>query len=173
MTDGASEGLSPEEQAAAAQRSLRRVIKGGPERSQKKRDRSGRDRSGGDRSGRDRSGRDPELLGSALDKLVVEQGWEHDSAVAALSNRWSQIVGPDVAAHSKPGEFENGSLHIQADSTAWATQLKLLTTSIMAAIASDIGAGVVTGLRITGPQGPSWKKGAWRVAGRGPRDTYG
>lgn len=162
-SDGASEGLSPEEQAAAAQRSLRRVIKGGPERSQKKRD----------RSGGDRSGRDPELLGSALDKLVVEQGWEHDSAVAALSNRWSQIVGPDVAAHSKPGEFENGSLHIQADSTAWATQLKLLTTSIMAAIASDIGAGVVTGLRITGPQGPSWKKGAWRVAGRGPRDTYG
>lgn len=150
--------LTPEEQAAAAQRSLRRVTKGGPQRTPKK---------------KDRTGRDPELLGSALEKLVVEQGWQHDSAVAALTTKWSEIVGPDVAAHSTPGEFSEGILHIQAESTAWATQLKLLTTTIMGAIAGEIGAGVVIGLRITGPQGPSWKKGAWRVPGRGPRDTYG
>jgi predicted nucleic acid-binding Zn ribbon protein len=150
--------LTPEEQAAAAQRSFQRVTKGGPQRTRKK---------------EDRTGRDPELLGAALEKLVVEQGWQHDSAVAALTNRWAEIVGPDVAAHSTPGEFSAGILHIQAESTAWATQLKLLNPTILGAIAGEVGPGVVTGLRITGPQGPSWKKGAWRVAGRGPRDTYG
>lgn len=159
MTDNSQQGdLTPEEQAAAAQRSLRRVTKGGPQRTRKK---------------KDRTGRDPELLGAALEKLVVEQGWQHDSAVAALTNRWVEIVGPDVAAHSTPGEFSGGILHIQADSTAWATQLKLLTATILGAISGEIGSGVVTGLRITGPKGPSWKKGAWRVPGRGPRDTYG
>ena len=150
--------FTPEDQAAAAQRSLRRVTKGGPQRTKKV---------------KDRTGRDPELLGSALEKLVVEQGWQHDSAVAALSNKWAEIVGPDVAAHSTPGEFLEGILHIQAESTAWATQLKLLTGAILGAIAAEVGAGVVTGLRITGPRGPSWKKGPWRVPGRGPRDTYG
>lgn len=150
--------VTPEEQAAAAERSLRRVTKGGPKRARKK---------------SDRTGRDPELLGSALEKLLVEQGWQNDSAVAALSTRWVDIVGPDVAAHCTAGEFKDGILHIQAESTAWATQLKLLTTTILAAIAGEIGSGVVTGLRISGPQAPSWKKGPWRVAGRGPRDTYG
>jgi len=157
MTETPSD-FTPEDQAAAAQRSLRRVTKGGPQRTKKV---------------KDRTGRDPELLGSALEKLVVEQGWQHDSAVAALSNKWAEIVGPDVAAHSTPGEFQEGILHIQAESTAWATQLKLLTGAILGAIATEVGAGVVTGLRITGPQGPSWKKGPWRVPGRGPRDTYG
>ncbi len=150
--------LTSEEQDAAAQRSLRRVTKGGPSRTRKK---------------KDRTGRDPELLGAALEKLLVEQGWQQDSAVAALTTRWADIVGPDVAAHSTPGEFSAGILHIQAESTAWATQLKLLTPTILGAIAGEIGPSVVSGLRITGPQGPSWKKGAWRVPGRGPRDTYG
>ncbi|MCF8530876.1 MAG: DciA family protein [Candidatus Nanopelagicales bacterium] len=150
--------LTPEEQAAAADRSLRRITTGGPARRPKK---------------KDRSGRDPELLGAAVEKLVVEQGWQHDSAVAALSTRWAEIVGADVAAHSQPGEFREGILEIHAESTAWATQLKLLTPTILGAISADLGPSVVTGLRITGPQAPSWKKGAWHVAGRGPRDTFG
>ncbi len=150
--------LTPEEQAAATERSLRRVVKGGPKRGRRK---------------SDRSGRDPELLGSAIDKLVVEQGWQHDSAVAALSTRWSEIVGAEVATHTRPGEFQEGTLRIHAESTAWATQLKLLTSTILTKIAGEIGPGVVTTLVITGPQAPSWKKGGWRVAGRGPRDTYG
>jgi predicted nucleic acid-binding Zn ribbon protein len=150
--------ITPEELAAATERSLRRVVKGGPKRARKK---------------SDRSGRDPELLGNAIDKLVIEQGWQHDSAVAALSTRWNEIVGPEVATHTRPGEFHEGTLRIHAESTAWATQLKLLTGTILTKIAAEIGPDVVTTLVITGPQAPSWKKGGWRVAGRGPRDTYG
>ena len=151
-------GPTPEELAAAADRSLRRVTKGGPKRGRKK---------------SDRSGRDPELIGTAIEKLVIEQGWQQESAVAALTTRWADIVGAEVATHSSPGEFKDHTLRIQADSTAWATQLKLLTTTILAKIEGEVGAGVVTKLVISGPQAPSWKKGAWRVAGRGPRDTYG
>ncbi len=152
------EEITPNEQAAATERSLRRIIKGGPKRGRKK---------------ADRSGRDPELVGSAIEKLVIEQGWQHDNAVAVLSTRWSEIVGNEVAAHTRPGEFQEGTLRIHAESTAWATQLKLLTGTILTKIAAEIGSGVVTTLVITGPQAPSWKKGGWRVPGRGPRDTYG
>lgn len=151
-------GPTPEERAAAADRSLRRVTKGGPKRGRKK---------------SDRSGRDPELIGTAIEKLVIEQGWQHESAVAALTTRWAEIVGAEVAEHSTPGEFTDHTLRIHTDSTAWATQLKLLTSTILAKIEGEIGVGVVTKLVISGPQAPSWKKGAWRVAGRGPRDTYG
>ncbi|MDQ3454894.1 MAG: RNA-binding protein, partial [Actinomycetota bacterium] len=38
---------------------------------------------------------------------------------------------------------------------------------------TQIGADVVTKLRVHGPTAPSWQKGPRSVRGRGPRDTYG
>lgn len=152
-----NEEITPEEQNQAADRLLRRTTKGQPA---KKTRRS------------TRSGRDPELLGSALDKLVVESGWERESSMAKLLNSWSAIVGPEIADHCVPAGFEEGTLRLTAESTAWATQLRLLNSQIMAKIVREVGDGVVTKISIYGPQRPSWKKGAWHVAGRGPRDTY-
>jgi predicted nucleic acid-binding Zn ribbon protein len=43
----------------------------------------------------------------------------------------------------------------------------------LAKIAAAVGDGVVTSLRIVGPVAPSWRKGRYHIAGRGPRDTYG
>ncbi len=153
-----SEDVSPEEQAQAADRLLRRTTKGAPTKKTRK---------------STRSGRDPELLGSALDKLVIENGWEQETSMAKLLNSWAQIVGADIAEHCVPAGFEDGTLRLTAESTAWATQLRMLQNQIMAKISGEVGVGVVVKISIYGPQGPSWKKGAWHVAGRGPRDTYG
>ena len=150
--------VTPQEQAQAAERLLRRATKGA---SAKKTIKS------------TRSGRDPELLGSALDKLVTESGWERETAMAKVLNSWDDIVGAEIADHCVPAGFEEGTLRLTAESTAWATQLRILQSQILAKIASEIGDGLVLKISIYGPQGPSWKKGAWHVAGRGPRDTYG
>jgi len=152
-----SEEITPEEQAQAADRLLRRTTKGAPAKKTRK---------------ATRSGRDPELLGSAVEKLVIESGWEQESSMAKLLNSWAQIVGPEIADHCVPAGFEEGTLRLTAESTAWATQLRMLQSQIMAKIAGEVGDGVVTKISIYGPQSPSWKKGAWHVAGRGPRDTY-
>ena len=152
-----SEDITPEEAAQAADRLLRRTTKGPAAKKTRK---------------SARSGRDPELLGSALDKLVTESGWEQESAMAQLLNSWPAIVGPEIADHCIPAGFDEGTLRLTAESTAWATQLRLLQSQIMAKIAGQVGDGVVTKISIHGPKSPSWKKGAWHVAGRGPRDTY-
>jgi predicted nucleic acid-binding Zn ribbon protein len=62
---------------------------------------------------------------------------------------------------------------VSAESTAWATQLRLIQAQVLAKIAAEVGDGVVTTLKITGPVAPSWRKGPLHIAGRGPRDTYG
>jgi predicted nucleic acid-binding Zn ribbon protein len=51
--------------------------------------------------------------------------------------------------------------------------LRIIQTQVLAKIAAEVGDGVVTSLRITGPTAPSWRKGRLHIAGRGPRDTYG
>lgn len=120
------------------------------------------------------AGRDPGLLGDQLDRLVADRGWKVDVAVGAVMGRWPAIVGPEVAQHCAPVTFESGVLTIRADSTAWATQIRLLSSSILARLEAEVGPGTVTDLRITGPSAPSWSRGPRRSTdGRGPRDTYG
>ena len=117
--------------------------------------------------------RDPQSLTAALDRLLAERGWQTDAAVGGAMGRWSAIVGSELAAHCEPVSFERGELVVQADSTAWATQLRLLVPVLLRRLNEDLGAGTVAAVRVLGPGSPSWKRGRLSVRGRGPRDTYG
>ncbi len=124
-------------------------------------------------SGSGPDGRDPQPLGRLAGGLARERGWQPKIGEGTLFGMWEQIVGADVAAHAQPVALRDNVLHVQAESTAWATQLRYVQAQILAKIAAAIGDGMVTSLRITGPKGPSWRKGERHVPGRGPRDTYG
>ncbi|MBR7742576.1 DUF721 domain-containing protein [Phycicoccus sp. BSK3Z-2] len=126
------------------------------------------------RRGAARGGRDPQLLGDQIDRFVTERGWAADVAVGSVIGRWPAIVGPDIASHSHPTDFVDGVLTVRADSTAWATQLRLLESSLMGRLAEEVGEGTVQQLKVVGPSAPSWSRGRHRAQdGRGPRDTYG
>ena len=56
---------------------------------------------------------------------------------------------------------------MSAESTAWATQLRMVQAQLLAKIAAAVGDGVVTSLKIVGPVAPSWRKGP--VSHRRPR----
>ena len=119
------------------------------------------------------SGRDPLGLGSVVNRMVAERGWSSPVAVGSVMSRWRELVGPEVAAHCTPETFEGTVLQVRCDSTAWATQLRLLSTALLDRFRRELGDGVVTRLQILGPAAPSWRKGPRHVRGRGPRDTYG
>ncbi len=117
--------------------------------------------------------RDPQRFGSLMDRLVAARGWQRPTAEASVFGDWPRAVGAEVAAHCRPVKLEDGELTVEAESTAWATQLRLLAGRLLAGIAAQVGHGVVTRLRIHGPARPDWGAGPRRVRGRGPRDTYG
>ncbi|GAB2524633.1 DUF721 family protein [Nocardia heshunensis] len=138
-------------------------------------------RKGGIRALRRRSGwsgahpdeRDPQTLSSLAMSLAKGRGWSGKVAEGTVFGRWSAVVGEDIASHATPISLENGILSIQAESTAWATQLRMFQSQILAKIAAAVGNGVVKQLKINGPTAPSWRHGDRHVKGRGPRDTYG
>jgi predicted nucleic acid-binding Zn ribbon protein len=117
--------------------------------------------------------RDPQPLGVVLSRLMKARGWEQPRAEATVFGAWERVVGPEIAQHSRPVKLENGELTVEARSTAWATQLRLLAGSLLQQIAREVGHNVVRRLHIHGPAAPSWSRGPRRVRGRGPRDTYG
>ncbi len=132
-----------------------------------------RRRTAGRPSGAHPDERDPQTIDSTLERLVADQGWGTDLRVHGVFARWSAIVGRDIAAHSKPEAFTDGRLVVRADSTAWATQLTLLASSLVRRLNDELGDETVRVIEVQGPRGPSWRKGRLRVKGRGPRDTYG
>jgi predicted nucleic acid-binding Zn ribbon protein len=116
---------------------------------------------------------DPQPMGRVAGGLVGRRGWGAKLGEGTVFGAWDRIVGAEIAAHAQPKALRDKVLHVTAESTAWATQLRLIQSQILAKIAAATGNGVVTSLRITGPQSPSWRKGERHVRGRGPRDTYG
>jgi predicted nucleic acid-binding Zn ribbon protein len=113
-------------------------------------------------------------VGSAVDKLVTESGWGTDVAVHGVFGRWPTIVGSEVASHCAPESFLDGSLRVRTDSTAWATQLRLLAPTVVRRLNEELGHGTVVHVDVVGPAAPSWRKGPRSARdGRGPRDTYG
>ena len=118
-------------------------------------------------------GRDPVLFGTAIARLVEERGWQESTAAGRVLGDWDRLVGPEVADHCTPVSLVDGELVLVAESSAWATQLRLLTRTVQARLAAQVGDGVVTSVVVRGPSAPDWRKGPRRVRGRGPRDTYG
>lgn len=117
---------------------------------------------------------EPSVLGDVLGELVDNQGWTERLAAQRVFTDWPKIVGPEVAQHSEVIAFEDGEVEVRTDSTAWATQLRLLAPRIVAKLNDEFGDGSVLRIVVRGPQAPSWKKGIRSVKGaRGPRDTYG
>jgi predicted nucleic acid-binding Zn ribbon protein len=118
-------------------------------------------------------GRDPRGIDDILDGLTTRLGWNSSLAKAELLASWGEIAGVETAEHSEPIGIEDGVLIVRCDSTAWATQLRLMRGTITTNIAQRFPDADIESVKFDGPNAPSWKRGTRSIPGRGPRDTYG
>lgn len=138
------------------------------------RDENMRSRQRGGYSGPHPDDTDPQPVGRVLSGYVQARGWQRPLSEARVFSDWASIVGSEVAAHCTPTSLREGELKLTAQSSAWATQLRLLASTLLARLAAELGPEVVHRIHVVGPSAPTWKHGAFSVRGsRGPRDTYG
>ena len=89
-----------------------------------------------------------DLLGDAGRRLGMPAAVETGS----IWSRWTEIVGPAVAAHAEPSSLKGGVLRVRADSPAWATEIGYLKDEIKAAVNRLVGLELVEEVRLwTGP----------------------
>ena len=119
--------------------------------------------------------RDPQGIDRVLRTVLGNLGWNAGMSTGRVLEEWDQIVGERLAAHCRPVSFEDGVLVVSASSSAWASQLRMLSGQLVTTIEEHVGSHVVSELKVTGPAAAerSWKKGRRTVTWRGPRDTYG
>lgn len=118
-------------------------------------------------------GRDPLAMSEAVETLLRRMGWTEQIEVSGVTGRWREVVGDQIADHCEPLGFDEGILTVKASSTAWATQLTIMSGQIRHRINEEFGRDIVREIKVAGPTTRSWKKGPRTVKGRGPRDTYG
>ncbi len=117
---------------------------------------------------------DPEKIGNILSELIDTRDWRKGIAEGNLFSDWREIVGADIADHSTPITLFEGKLTIQTSSTAWSTQLRLMSSELLGKIRQSAPGALVDELVIIGPHAPSWKRGLRTIRGaQGPRDTFG
>jgi predicted nucleic acid-binding Zn ribbon protein len=116
------------------------------------------------RSGSGPDERDPQLLSSAIPRMIEDRGWSVPAAVGGVMGRWGEIVGSHIAAHCTPLEFQNGVLTVRTDSAAWATELRMLAPQLLAKLNAELGTsraahggrdavGAIATLKVVGPGG--------------------
>jgi predicted nucleic acid-binding Zn ribbon protein len=183
LTDPAAAAIDDEpddtgDLASEALRSARAIATGRtggrPTSRYVRRRRRSADSAAGGYSGARPDERDPMPIGALDGRSLTELGWVGPLAEARLLGHWASVVGPEIASRCQPVSLLDGELRIAAESTAWATQLRLMAPQLLARICREMPAGTVRKLAISGPSGPSWKRGPWSMrGGRGVRDTYG
>lgn len=119
------------------------------------------------------AGRDPAAMSEAVDALLRRMGWSEQIEVSGVTGRWREVVGDQIADHCQPVSFTDGALTVRASSSAWATQLTIMSGQLKHRINEEFGREIVRELTVLGPATRSWTKGSRTVRGRGPRDTYG
>lgn len=108
-------------------------------------------------------GGDPKLFGAAIRDLMASRGWEQRAAVGGVFGNWAGIVGAELAEHTRPERFEDGELTVAADSTTWATQLRLLSSNLVRRLNEDLGHGTIRRVKVIGPSSAPRRPGAWRT----------
>jgi predicted nucleic acid-binding Zn ribbon protein len=158
-------------EAAEFYRHLKALFGADPARGQRRSTRTAR----GDRGGSQPydPGREPHGLGTVIDSLTDELGWNSPLAKSELIAAWGDVVGDETAKHSDPVGIEAGVLTVRCDSTSWATQLRLMRGELLLQVERLYPEAGVENIRFMGPDVPTWKRGPRSVPGRGPRDTYG
>lgn len=109
--------------------------------------------------------------GDLIDGLLA--GWGLDERLHQYKALliWDEVVGPQIAARSRPEKIRDGVLEVCVDQPTWMQQLQLLKPQILAKLNARLGGdhalreiflkrGKVTARTTTGdkPAAPAWRK---------------
>jgi predicted nucleic acid-binding Zn ribbon protein len=89
------------------------------------------------------AGDEPVPITAALDRVMRGlRGGESRRSVGGVFGRWEEAVGPALAAHVRPIRLERGTLLVEVDDPAWATQLRFLADDVRTRLRETVGVAV-------------------------------
>ncbi len=99
-----------------------------------------------------RKRREPSPLADVLDALRARPGWAARLEAARIHEFWGEIAGEQLARHAEPVRLAGGVLVVRASSSAWAEQVRYLSSGLARRADEVLGSGSVRQVNVvTGP----------------------
>jgi predicted nucleic acid-binding Zn ribbon protein len=103
----------------------------------------------------------PQPISRILEGALRQYGLHERFTERSVLQRWPEVVGDDIAAHSRAVDLADGVLVLEADHGAWRQELTLLMPEIITKFNELCGAGTVTEIQ--------WRDRPMRGRKRPPR----
>jgi hypothetical protein len=85
------------------------------------------------------AGHDPSPLSAPLAAIRAELGLPDPDAIGRLRTAWPELVGPELAPHTRIRTLRDGTLTVAVDAPAWATPLRYQRAGLVARAAEVCG----------------------------------
>ncbi len=82
-------------------------------------------------------------LNESLERFVDHLGAPPISILSQLHDRWPELVGPGLAASTRPVELLDGVLIVACTDAAWASQIGWMEAQIVRRFEATFGSGTV------------------------------
>lgn len=92
--------------------------------------------------------RPPGLVGNDIDRVLAGFGAPPAPVLTRIADVWEDLVGPAAAQHCRPGRLVEGTLHVDVDDPAWASQMRWQQAAVIARIAEIVPGTQVSGLTV-------------------------
>ncbi len=93
----------------------------------------------------------PELIASILNRQLAQSGVAKRVKEASIEHLWPEIMGPEVAQHSRVTRNEFGRVFVAVDSPEWRQELLYRREAIIEILNGRLGGEVVSDILFTGP----------------------
>lgn len=74
---------------------------------------------------------DPRPISEGIERLLRSLRGGDRRATVTVFSRWTELVGSGVAVHVRPLKLDRGTLIVEVDDPAWATQMKFLEQDLL------------------------------------------
>ena len=94
------------------------------------------------------SDNEPKILRWSIEHLLKTMQAPSPDVLSTVFSRWPEVVGQDLAAHSKPSFIEGDTLVVNSTDSTWASQLIWLETELLGRIQEISGSNLVQSIKV-------------------------
>jgi predicted nucleic acid-binding Zn ribbon protein len=91
---------------------------------------------------------DPGSVGAPLDRVLRRLGAPTSRTVASVHERWPEVAGESLAAHTTLLRVRDGVIVVAVDDPAWASELRWMGDTLAARAREVLGDASITGIEV-------------------------
>jgi len=88
-------------------------------------------------------------IGKSIDGIFKSGALARGAAGWRAVERWSHVVGDDIAARTRAVRYERGTLYVEVSSSSWVQELTYLKRQITKELNADVGSAAVMDIRFS------------------------